>query len=156
MTTYLITPFIDALIDDLQAVLPELSVARVHRYTPRSLERLEPDGDLHLAVWFSAEQLAEEALPLATGTRRFLHRYEVLLWQACSEAVDLVADEDGAREFLALVERVREQFLAARVRTLGGAIEVIWRGCEIEAGGGQGSTRYARITVEANFALDFA
>lgn len=94
----------DAIIALLQAEVPDLAGAVVHRYAAWSVEELAADGKRHLACW----PISEAASPLSQGAHELAQTYRVLVWEdATRPAARRVDDEARAAGLLDLADSVR-------------------------------------------------
>lgn len=137
----------EAWANELTTSVSSLGSAKVHLYTARGVERLEPDRFRHVAIWPASEGQAESMEPLAigAGTMPSLVRLELhlLLWEPSPEMDNQKADEDGWANFLDLIDEVRSRFLVHANQRIGGAMRTEWSSVDYPRS--PSAVRWARI-----------
>jgi hypothetical protein len=141
---------VDAIVEDLEANVPGLRGATVHRYSPYDPEDLvAAAGERHFAVYPVAGDAQEAAaFTTAPGGDVLTEIYRIAYWEdAGDESSRGISDEEAAEALLELAEAVRDRFYVVANLTLGDATQVRYVGTAFPERSGQ--VRWFALGVRA-------
>ena len=114
---------VDAIVEDLEANVPGLLGATIHRYSPYDPEeQIAEAGERHFAV-YPVAATAQTAEPALTGPRGDLltEVYRIVHWEdAGDESSRGVSDEAAAAALLELAQAIRDRFYVRENYAIGG------------------------------------
>lgn len=149
-TTYTFAPLCDALVELLATNVPDLAVARAHRYVSYDLTGWNVGG-LHFSVApLMAAEKSDWSGTAPIGSVNTVQSFDIAVWEATPEGARAQGDEAQARKFLDIVDEMREVLLNEDYWTMGPAWLLKWESVRF---GYSGTVRVAHITVSAQSIL---
>lgn len=141
------------MLTDLQANVG-LESCVPHLYAPWDPERFiaEP-GEKHLAVWPAPD--LETVAPLTTMAHELTQNYVIAYWEGAGEEDQRqVADQEAARDLLALHNLIRARLYELANQVIGDTFKVWYAGALVNDA--TSHTRWLTVFVEAHRAMEFS